>query len=129
MSDKTSVIFARHVKGLREERGWSQAELGRLVGLKQSRVAAIEAAGSVTLDQAAAFAAALGVPVEQLLYEKPPATGAVQLQRLYAFAEHAGQLHDDALRLIENIGEGMPGRLPSGALIAYSEPVKPDGSE
>src|SRR6266851_9642497 len=113
-----SAIFARHVKQLREERGWSQAELGRSLGavghpLGQSRVAAIEATGSVTIDQAAAYAAVLGVPVEMLLYEEPPATRAVQLQGLFNLAERAGQLRDDIVALMEAIGEGMPGRLPS----------------
>jgi hypothetical protein len=77
----------------------------------------------VTLDQAAAFAAVLGVPVEMLLYEEPPSTRAVQLQRLYAIAESADQLRAAVYRLIADIGEGMPGKLPDGTLVAWSEPV------
>jgi transcriptional regulator with XRE-family HTH domain len=121
-------IFARHVRKLREDRGLSQAELGRRVGLGQSRVAAIEAEGSVNLDQAAAFAAALGVPLEMMLYEQPPPTRAVQLQSLYYLAERASQLRDGLYRLIEDIGDGMPGKLPDGTLIAGALPPR-TGSE
>src|SRR5436190_2091282 len=88
--ERRSAIFARKVRDLRTERGWSQAEMGRQLGkhghrLGQSRVATIEDTGSVTIDQAQAFADALGVPIEVLLYEQPPAAEDVyirQVQRL-----------------------------------------------
>jgi transcriptional regulator with XRE-family HTH domain len=72
-----SAVFARNVRRLRQAHGWSQAELGRRLGeadqaLGQSRVADIEQSGSVSLDQAVAFAKAFKVPLETLLYVKSP---------------------------------------------------------
>ena len=75
---------------MREARHWSQAELGRRVGLGQSRIAAIEATGqqaakrpaSVSIDQAVTFAQILSVPVEILLFEHLPSDAAVSTQRL-----------------------------------------------
>jgi transcriptional regulator with XRE-family HTH domain len=106
-NDSRSAIFARHVRRLREERRWSQAELGRRLGvaghtLGQSRIAAIEAHGQVTLDQVDAFAATFGVPIEELLYDPrlPPARG-VTRQRLIALVERAGMLRDDLYQLVE----------------------------
>lgn len=41
-----------HLKSLRKLRGWSQADLGRRLGVGQARVAAIEAKpGSISVDQ------------------------------------------------------------------------------
>jgi transcriptional regulator with XRE-family HTH domain len=116
-NEARSAIFARKVRQLREERDWSQAELGRRAGLGQSRVAAIEAAGSVTIDQAQAFADALQVPVEVLLYTEPPATKVVQLQRLLQIAGAVDRLRDDVDRLIDQIGTDLPGKLPRGVAI------------
>jgi transcriptional regulator with XRE-family HTH domain len=75
-SESPSAVFARNVRRLREEARWSQAHLGRELalaghGLRQSRIAAIEQTGSVSIDQAVAFAKAFRVPLEALLYEKP----------------------------------------------------------
>jgi|HubBroStandDraft_5_1064220.scaffolds.fasta_scaffold146920_2 transcriptional regulator with XRE-family HTH domain len=75
---------------MREGRGWSQAELGRRVGLGQSRIAAIEATGqraksrsaTVNIDQAVTFAQILSVPVEILLFEHLPSDAAVSTQQL-----------------------------------------------
>jgi transcriptional regulator with XRE-family HTH domain len=116
-NEARSAIFARKVRQLREERDWSQAELGRRAGLGQSRVAAIESAGSVTIDQAQAFADALQVPVEVLLYTEPPATKVVQLQRLLQIAGAVDRLRDDVNRLIDQIGTDLPGKLPPGTAI------------
>jgi len=69
-------VFARQVRRLREARGYSQGELARRLAdvghpIGQSRVSTIEAPGpdprTVGIDQAAAFAEALEVPLEQLL--------------------------------------------------------------
>jgi transcriptional regulator with XRE-family HTH domain len=110
-----SEIFADHVRRLRDDRGWSQAELGRRLGeaghpLRQSRVAAIEASGSVTIDQAGAFAEVLGVPIEALLYEEPPATGALQIRRLTRIKAGIEAIDDEVQRLLsEAIADRLPG--------------------
>jgi transcriptional regulator with XRE-family HTH domain len=110
-----SVIFARNVRRLREDRGWSQAELGRRLGsghtLRQARVATIEATGSVTIDQADAFADALGVPIEVLLYAEPPATKAVQAQRLLQIFNAVDAARNEVGRLTDEILAEIPGTL------------------
>jgi transcriptional regulator with XRE-family HTH domain len=78
-----SAIFARKIRHYRKAHGWSQEQLGRELGrswlqLGQSRVAAIEQTGSVTLDQAQALADALSVPIELLIYDEPPSTAPAQ---------------------------------------------------
>jgi transcriptional regulator with XRE-family HTH domain len=121
-SEPRSAIFARNVRRLREERGWSQAELGRRLGgshaLRQARVATIEATGSVTIDQADAFADALGVPVEVLLYAEPPATKAVQVQRLIRMFNAVDRARDEARSVMDEIIAEIPGRLgPPGTIV------------
>jgi transcriptional regulator with XRE-family HTH domain len=106
-----SAIFARKVRQLREERGWSQAELGRRAGLRQSRTADIEATGSVTIDQAQAFADALQVPIEVLLYAEPPATKAVQVQQLLRILKAVDRARDEVGELVGEIGDAIPGKL------------------
>jgi transcriptional regulator with XRE-family HTH domain len=111
-----SAIFARRVRQMRDERGWSQAELGRRVGLGQSRTAAVEATGSVTIDQADAFAGAFGVPVEVLLYAEPPDTKAVQVQQLLRILKAVDRARDEVGELVGEIGARIPGTLgPPGA--------------
>lgn len=115
-----SAIFARRVRQLREERGWSQAELGRRVGLGQSRTAAIEATGRVTIDQADAFATAFGVPVEVLLYAEPPATKAVQVQQLLRIFNVVDRARDEVWEQVGGIIAAIPGRIGppgTGAII------------
>jgi transcriptional regulator with XRE-family HTH domain len=117
-----SVIFARNVRRLREERGWSQAELGRRLGaghaLRQARVAAIEATGSVTIDQADAFADALGVPVEVLLYAEPPATKAVQVQQLIRMFNAVDRAREEVRVVMDEIIAEIPGPLgPPGTIV------------
>jgi len=111
-----SAIFARQVRQLREKRGWSQAELGKQLGkhghkLGQARIAAIEATGSVTIDQVQAFAGAFGVPVEVLVSAAPPDLKVVQIQRLLQIAGAVDGLRDEVNRLIDQIGTDLPGRL------------------
>ena len=50
-----------HLRALRKRQGLTQAQLGALVGVKQARIAEIEAnPGAVSLDQLARVLAALG---------------------------------------------------------------------
>jgi transcriptional regulator with XRE-family HTH domain len=119
-----SAVFARRVRQLREQRGWSQtdlaeqlAEAGQPVG--QSRVSTIEASGSdprtVSVDQAAAFARAFEVPLEHLLSDDWPVTRSTILRELvyvleladFAVArtvEHANTLREMAARLVAENG-------------------------
>ena len=99
-----SAIFARKVRKFRLDWKWSQAELGRRLeaagqGLKQSRIAAIEATGHVTLDQAQTFADALGVPLEFLLYDKPPKTVPLQSMQIARVMNAADELQKELLQL------------------------------
>jgi HTH-type transcriptional regulator/antitoxin HipB len=51
----------QHLRALRKSRGLTQAQLGALVGVKQARIAEIEAnPGAVSLDQLTKVLAALG---------------------------------------------------------------------
>ena len=51
----------QHLRALRQSHGLTQAQLGALVGVKQARIAEIEAApGAVSLDQLTRILAALG---------------------------------------------------------------------
>lgn len=53
--------LTQHLRALRKGRGLTQAQLGSLVGVKQARIAEIEAnPGAVGLDQLARVLAALG---------------------------------------------------------------------
>jgi transcriptional regulator with XRE-family HTH domain len=128
-----SAIFARNVRRLREDRGWSQAELGRRLGaghaLRQARVAAIEATGSVTIDQADAFADALGVPVEVLLYTEPPATKAVQVQRLLRLFNVVDGARDEVWRLIGEMIDEIPGRLGPPVTIVTADRIETQPTE
>jgi transcriptional regulator with XRE-family HTH domain len=70
-----SQIFARRIREEREQRGWSQAELSRRVTalghpLDKDAMSKIERGErKVSLDDAVALAAALGVPLPALLFE------------------------------------------------------------
>ncbi len=67
-----------HLRALRKRHGLTQAQLGALVGVKQARIAEIEAnPGAVSLDQLARVLAALGATLHLHAAEAPqPATGA-----------------------------------------------------
>jgi transcriptional regulator with XRE-family HTH domain len=115
-----SAVFRRKVAELREQHGWSQAALGRRVGLGQSRMATIEKTGSVTIDQAQAFADALGVPIEVLLYEKPPAAEEVyirQVQRLNKIGNAVWDHREEINRLTAEILAELAGKHPRGKVI------------
>ena len=54
-----------HLRALRNSRGLTQAQLGALVGVKQARIAEIEAnPGAVSLDQLVKVLAALGATLQ-----------------------------------------------------------------
>lgn len=61
--------FGERMKALREQRGWSQAQLAEAVGISQVSIAKIEKGGETK--HAAKIAAALGTSVEELSGLKP----------------------------------------------------------
>lgn len=74
-----------HLRALRKRRGLTQAQLGALVGVKQARIAEIEAnPGAVSLEQITKLLAALGgalhLHVEDAAEPAPrgPVTGAAK---------------------------------------------------
>jgi transcriptional regulator with XRE-family HTH domain len=127
-----SAIFARKVRELRKDHRWSQAEMGRQLSkhgqrLGQSRVATIEDTGSVTIDQAQAFADALGVPIEVLLYEQPPAAEEVhvrQVQRLLRILNIVQGAGEEVNRVTAEIQAELPGRLPRGAVVTATSVIR-----
>jgi transcriptional regulator with XRE-family HTH domain len=132
-----SAVFARKVRELRMKRGWSQAEMGRQLGghgqmLGQSRVAAIEDSGSVTIDQAQAFADAFGVPIEVLLYEQPPAAEEVyvrQIQRLNKISNALWDHREEVNRLTAEILAELPGTLPPDVIVTADAVLPPREGE
>src|SRR5882757_2648880 len=66
----------QHLRALRKSRGLTQAQLGALVGVKQARIAEIEAnPGAVSLDQLAKILAALGGTLHLHTVEAAQLTG------------------------------------------------------
>ncbi|GGM83383.1 hypothetical protein GCM10012275_62510 [Longimycelium tulufanense] len=62
---KLAFELGVQVRELREQRGWSQAELGRRAGMTQSAVARFEAGGTVpTLDVLERIATAFGAHLQ-----------------------------------------------------------------
>jgi len=103
--DSTVETCRRRIKAFRTSQGLSQAELGRQVGLGQSRIAAIEATGSVTIAQAAAFAEVFNVPIDMLIYEHPSAvTDPPQLQRLRQLLIDLDKLRNDIRKTVNMLG-------------------------
>lgn len=65
------MVFANRVKEIRERQGLTQRELARIAGMKQPYIAAIETGErNPTLESMVKIAAALGVPVRSLFYER-----------------------------------------------------------
>ena len=64
---KASTPFAKELRRLRSQHGWTQGELARRAGVRRSSISSYEAASKRPSAPAlAAFARALGVPPEQL---------------------------------------------------------------
>lgn len=65
---ETQVHFGRRVRALREERGLSQDDLAKLVGMAQTKLPAIEQGRrDVRISTVRRFADALGVSIQDLL--------------------------------------------------------------
>ena len=64
---KTIPQLAAHLRSLRKSRGLTQAQLGAIIGVDQTRIAKIERnPGSVSADQLLQLLAALGVQLTLL---------------------------------------------------------------
>jgi HTH-type transcriptional regulator / antitoxin HipB len=70
-----------HMKALRKARGLTQAQLGELIGVKQARMAEIEAhPGTVSLEQLVRLLSALGATLH-LHVEADPVEAAASVPR------------------------------------------------
>ena len=67
--------FGERMKALREQRGWSQAQLAEAVGISQVSIAKIEKGGDTK--HGAKIAAALGTTAEELSGIRPVTTSHV----------------------------------------------------
>lgn len=106
--DEARDRVAAKVRELRQAWGWTQAELGRLLGLSQARLSEIERGdGSFTAEQLLAVLTLLNVGIEQFL---PPADPDDELQN--ALIQH-GATH---LRQV-------PGVAPTGRFASASETI------
>jgi HTH-type transcriptional regulator/antitoxin HipB len=81
---QTPAQLSAHLRSLREARGMSQAELGRMLGVNQPRIARIESdPGAVSVDQFMRLLSVLGVQLvlsplhqrELKAAEPPPSYG------------------------------------------------------
>src|ERR1700759_3453224 len=73
----TMAISREKIKALREAKAWSQAHLAEAAGLSLRTVQRMEAEGTASGETRLAVAAALGVPVETLNPDVPPAPAPV----------------------------------------------------
>ena len=60
------------MKALRKKRGWSQEQLGAMVGFSQSKISKIENGNCDSLSDLKHLASALGVKLEDLVRENDP---------------------------------------------------------
>lgn len=68
---RVSTQLTQHLRALRKQRGLTQAQLGKLLGLGQARIAEIEVKpGAVSFDQLLRLLSVLGA--ELLLQAGPP---------------------------------------------------------
>lgn len=81
-----------HLKSLRKQRGWSQADLGRRLGVGQARVAAIEAnPGSISVDQLLRIFQVLEVELVARVDTPADPAAAVPLAALPGLSRNRGQ--------------------------------------
>jgi len=73
----TAEQLSTHFKSLRKAKGWSQADLGKRIGLKQARVAQIEGdPGSISVDKLFQVLHALDADFVIETHNEPEKTGA-----------------------------------------------------
>ncbi len=64
-------MIGDRIRALRRQRGLSQEQLGELVGFSQSKISKIENGDWDSLSDLRLLAAALEVPIEELVREEP----------------------------------------------------------
>ena len=63
------------IRTLRQKRGWSQEQLGEIVGFSQSKINKIENGDWDSLSDLRLIARALGVPIEEFVREDEAENG------------------------------------------------------
>lgn len=64
-------LIGDKIRTLRRKRGWSQEQLGELVGFSQSKISKIENGDWDSLSDLRLIARVLGVPIEELVRDEP----------------------------------------------------------
>lgn len=64
-------MIGNRIRELRRKRGWSQEQLGELLGFSQSKISKIEGSDWDSLSDLRSIAAALGVKLEELVKDEP----------------------------------------------------------
>jgi transcriptional regulator with XRE-family HTH domain len=90
------------VKQARIQRGWTQEELGRRVGLKKSSIAAFEAGlGDVAFERILHFLVVLGVSFQELLPPQAPQLPAALVELVTILQRREPVLTERVLALIK----------------------------
>ena len=103
-------INGEAVRALREQKSWSQEHLASASGLSVRTVQRVEAEGVASSETRLALAAALGVPVNDLISAPPSANATVANA-----PEGAALMH----RTLLGLGIGLAGIALAFALIAF----------
>lgn len=106
-----AALVGRRIAHIRQARGWTQAELGRRLGLSQKWISSIERARTTPqLDTLAKIARALAVqPFELLLPEAPRATS--DLRRMVGILKRCDDRSREYLsRVMESFTDYRTGR-------------------
>ena len=64
------LFYAIRVRKYRRQKGWSQEQLGEIVGFSQSKISKIEKGDWDSLSDLRLIARVLGVPIEKLVREE-----------------------------------------------------------
>jgi transcriptional regulator with XRE-family HTH domain len=99
-------VIAERVCALRSERGLSTRALAREAGCSATTVAAIERSSPATVQTLDAVAAALGVPLGELVSDST-VRGPVAERALYRLMKKLREKDEKFLRAIERVVEAM----------------------
>ena len=69
-------MIGGRVRKYRREKGWSQEQLGAMIGFSQSKISKIERGDWDSLSDLRLIARALGVPIEKLVREEAESSDA-----------------------------------------------------
>ena len=64
-------LIGIRIRELRRQRGWSQEQLGAMIGFSQSKISKIENGNCDSLSDLKLIAKALEVPIEELVKDEP----------------------------------------------------------